>query len=442
MKVVWSKLGTTTLVTCLTSALIIGCGSKTDVKVDANPTQGAAAVKQEKVDLTFWTLWDGADAATARVIVDDYNKSHPNVNVKLEFQANDQYYTKLKTSILGQTGPDLAISHIGGNINALKATLLPLDDEAKRLGVNIEFDKYSKDPTAAAKIGGKQYSVPLDNLARVFMYNKAILKDAGLLDASGKPMIGNDFAGFMKALQQIKDKNPDVSPLTMTIKPPQLVLTWLTFYYQLGGGAFLNTDSKKASFDDAKAVSALKALREMYNMTPPKLSDPGGLDKFKAKKAAFFMDGSWSISAAGQPLGNDYGVIGFPKFFDKNVEITTSHGFILPQRASRTDAQTKAALEFIKWFADNNAKWAQAGHVPGFEPAMQTTEFKSLPYHSQFVDAARVAISLPVIPGTMLHQAPEVRDPVQLAVLGDMKAEEAVAVIRTNLDKLLPQLIK
>lgn len=409
----------------------------------ASKDGGSKSSEDDKTEISFWVLFDGADADTMRGIVEDYNSTHPNHTVNLQFQDNAQYYTKLKTSIVGGTGPDLAISHIGGNINGMvnDQILLPLDDEASRLEVDIAFDKYSPDPTKAANINGKQYAVPLDNLARVLMYNKSILKDAGLLAADGKPSFTVDYAGFTGALQKIKDSNKDVTPLAMTMKPPQLVLTWLSFYSQLGGEEFLSLKDKKATFDEAKAAEALENLHQIYaNYVPEKLTDPAGLDMFKAGKSAFFIDGTWSINSAAQQLEDNFGVMGFPYLFG-DAEVTTSHSFILPINESRTDAETKSALEFAKWFGENNSKWAKAGHVPAFQPSQETNEYKDLPFHPSFVTQDRKFVALPVIPGTMLHTAPEVKDSVQLAVFGEMSAEEAVYKIKKDLNNLIPQLV-
>jgi multiple sugar transport system substrate-binding protein len=273
------------------------------------------------------------------------------------------------------------------------------------------------------------------------MYNKSILKNAGLLDANGKLNFKDDYAGFTGALQAIKKSNPNITPLTMTMKPPQLVLMWLSFYYQMGGENVVDLKAKKADFDDAKATEALSKLHELYaNYVPEKLTDPAGMDMFKAKKAAFYIDGTWNVYAAAKPLGDDFGVVGFPHLFG-NTEVTTNQSIILPKKDSRTDAQTKAALEFVKWFADNNWKWALAGHVPAYQPSLETKEFKSLPYQPSYADPSRKLVALPVLPGTMLHTAPEVTDQVQLAVLGSTSPSAAVSTIRKNLDKLIPQLV-
>lgn len=425
------------------SLALTGCSSN-NKDTSSNATEKTSS---QPINLVFWTLWDGGDVQTAQSIFDEYNKLKEKDNVKITMQQQtwDQYYTKLKTAIMGGTGPDFAISHIGGNITSMQndGILVPIDEMAKKYNVNIQFDKYSKSVLETAKFDGKYYSVPLDNLTRVLMYNKALLKDTGLLDKDGKLVLEKGLNGFTKTLDTIKQKNPNVAPLVISMKPAQMVLNWLTFYYQNGGGEFLNITSKKASFDDKKAVEALSVYKDIYTKyVPAKLTSPAEFEMFKAGKAALYLDGTWNISACAASLGKDFGVTVAPTLFSKDALVTTSHGFIIPVKKDRTDAQTKEVLEFIKWFADNNAKWCQAGHLPGYTPTLDTKEFKALPYHPDFMNCLKDALPLPVVKGTMLHTAPEVNNPVQKALFGEITPEEAVKNIKQGLDGLLPKLLE
>jgi len=394
-------------------------------------------------EIVFWTMWDGGDVKIAKDIFDEYNKKNTKVKIKFQQQDFNQYYTKLKTSILGGTGPDFAVAHVGGFISGLQAenNLIALDDAAKKYKVNINFDKYTPSVMQTAKMNGKYYTVPLDNLIRVLMYNKALLKDTGLLDKKGNLVMGKGFAGFTKALDQVKTKKQIQYPLSLTMRPPQLVLGWLTLYYQMGGTEFLNMSSKKATFDEVKALAALKAYKEIYDgYVPPRIAPPADFDMFKTGRTAFYIDGAWMVSASAEALGKDFGVVRFPQLFEKDAHVVTNHGFIIPVKKSRTDAQTKEVLKFIKWWADNNWKWSQAGHLPGYLPTVENAKFKALPYPKFYRDTLKGAVPIPIVPNANLHQLPELTAPIQKAILGDLKPEEAIKEVKKNLDTLLPNL--
>ncbi|UJF34819.1 ABC transporter substrate-binding protein [Paenibacillus hexagrammi] len=442
MKSRFRKLTTLTLSTVLSFSVLAGCGSsEQSAATPAETKEGTNP--QAPVELTFWTMWDGGDVAVAKSIFDEYNQEHPNVKISFQQQDFNQYYTKLKTSILGGTGPDFAVSHVGGFITGMQAdgNLLPLDEAAAKYKVDLQFDKYTPSVMETGKVGGKYYTVPLDNLVRVLMYNKKLLKDTSLLDSNGNLKLDKGYDAFMKALQEAKEKNNNTPPLSLTMRPPQIVLGWMTLYYQMGGKTFIDLASKKANFDEQIALKALNAYKEIYDKyVPPKIAPPADFDLFKSGKIPFYIDGAWMVSSSAQALGPDFGVAQFPQLFEQDAHVVTNHGFILPVKKNRTDAQTKAVLEFIKWWADNNWKWSQAGHLPGYEPTRDTEGFKKLEYQKFYQDTTKGAVPIPVIPNANLHQAPEVTGPIQKAMLGDLSTQEAIQQVKKNLDELLPKL--
>lgn len=421
--------------------MLAGCS---DSKPTAATTEGKGGAEAQKpVELTFWTMWDGGDVAVAKSIFDEYNRQHPGVRISFQQQDFNQYYTKLKTAILGGTGPDFAVSHIGGFVTGLQAegNLLPLKETAEKHKVNLPFDKFTPSVMESAKVDGKYYTIPLDHLVRVLMYNKALLKDTALLDANGQLKLDKGYAGFMKALQEAKDKNNGAPPLSLTMRPPQIVLGWMTLYYQMGGKGFIDLASKKSNFDEKLALQALNAYKEIYDKyVPAKIAPPADFELFKSGKAPFYIDGAWMVGSSAEALGKDFGVAPFPQLFEKDAHVVTNHGFILPVKKNRTDEQTKAALEFMKWWAENNWRWSQAGHLPGYEPTLQDENFKKLPYQKFYQDTTKGAVPIPIIPNANLHQAPEVTGPIQKAMLGDIKTEEAIQQVKKNLDQLLPKL--
>lgn len=402
-----------------------------------------AAEAQEPVELVFWTMWDGGDVTVANKIFDEYNAANPNVHITFQQQDFSQFATKLKTGMMSGQGPDFAISYIGGFVTGLQADgmLTPISSEAERLGVDIQFDKYTPTAMEAAKVDGEYYAVPCDNLIRVMMYNKEILKDTGVMDEQGNLILEPGYDNFMNMLQTVKEKQPDVNTLALTMRPPQLVLGWLTTYEQLGGHDFIDLNTKTCNFDEELAVKALTMYHEIYkNYVPENLAPPADLDMFKAGEAAFYIDGSWNVAAAAEALGDKFGVTAFPQIGEKNALVTTNHAFIIPKKDDMTDEKTRAILEFIKWWGENNWKWSEAGHMPAFIPATETEEFKNMPWPKYYSKTLDVAVPIYTIPNANLHQIAEVTDPIQKGMLGTITPEEAVKQVRDNLNALIPNL--
>ena len=142
--------------------------------------------------------------------------------------------------------------------------ILPLSAEAKRLGVDIDFENFIPAVMENMEYEGEYYSIPLENLNRVLMYNKSILKEANLLDENEKPLIGNSLEEFRAALDTLKEKLPDdVYPLVISMRPPQFVLNWLSLYYQLEQDKFIDLEKKEAVFDNDAAIKVFQRVIDL-----------------------------------------------------------------------------------------------------------------------------------------------------------------------------------
>lgn len=430
-----------TLTFCL---LLASCGTKTEPEATVpSEVNSASTDSEEPTELVFWTMWDGGDVTVASLIFDEYNQTHPDVHIDFQQQDFNQFATKLKTGMMSGQGPDFAISYIGGFVTGLQADdmLVSISGEAARLGVNIDFGGYTPAAMEAAKVDGEYYAVPCDNLIRVLMYNKELLAGTSVLNDDGTLKLEPGYDNFMNMLGTAAKETGIADPLALTMRPPQLVLGWLTMYEQLGGHDFIDLENRTCVFDDEIAVKALTEYQKIYaDYVPENLAPPADLDMFKAGKLPFYIDGSWNVAAAADALGDAFGVTTFPQLGEKNALVTTNHAFIIPKNSEMSDAKTKAILEFIKWWGENNYRWSEAGHLPAYIPSTETEEFKNMPWPQYYKSTLDVAVPIYTIPNANLHQIAEVRDPIQQGMLGTITQEEAVKQVKDNLNQLLPNL--
>lgn len=423
---------------------LAGCGgAEPPASTPAAPASGGSSAAEEPVELVFWTMWDGGDVTVASKIFDEYNSTHPGVHIDFQQQDFNQFATKLKTGMMSGQGPDFAISYIGGFVTGLQADdmLTPISAEAQRLGVDIDFGSYTPAAMEAAKVDGDYYAVPCDNLVRVLMYNKDLLKGTSVLNDDGTLKLADGYDNFMDLLGAAAKETGIAAPLALTMRPPQLVLGWLTMYEQLGGHDFIDLENRTCVFDDALAAKALTMYQKIYaDYVPENLAPPADLEMFKSGQVPFYIDGSWNVAAAAESLGEAFGVTTFPVLGSKNALVTTNHAFVIPKKSDSTDAKTKAILEFIKWWGENNYKWSEAGHLPAYIPSTETQEFKSMPWPQYYQSTLDVAVPIYTIPNANLHQISEVTDPIQQGMLGAISPEDAVKKVKENLNQLLPNL--
>ena len=141
--------------------------------------------------------------------------------------------------------------------------------------MDIDFGGYTPAAMEAAKVDGDYYAVPCDNLVRVLMYNKELLAGSSVLNEDGSLKLQNGYDSFMSMLGAAAAETGIAAPLALTMRPPQLVLGWLTMYEQLGGHDFINLENRTCVFDDALAVKALTMYQKIYadyvpeNLAPP-----------------------------------------------------------------------------------------------------------------------------------------------------------------------------
>jgi multiple sugar transport system substrate-binding protein len=261
------------------------------------------------------------------------------------------------------------------------------------------------------------------------------------MDANSKLILSPGYNSFKEMLQKVKTARPDVATLALTMRPPQLVLGWLTLYEQMGGHAFIDLARKSCVFDDAIALRALETYRDIYvNFVPENLAPPADLEMFRTGKAAFYIDGAWNVTPAAESLGDKFAVTTFPQLGERNALVTTNHAFIIPKGDRPTDAKTKAILEFIKYWGENNWKWSEAGHLPAYTPSTKSAEFARMPWPGFYVSTMDVAVPIYTIPNANLHQIPATTDPIQKGMRGTVTPAEAIREVKSNLNTLIPQL--
>ena len=132
--------------------------------------------------LSLWTGFTGGDRAAYEGIVNDFNSSHPNIQVTMDVQPWDTIAQKLPSAWATGQGPDLATPNFDSNIVAKyldTKSLLALDD----LGTGdtqINSDKLAPAAVKAFTADGKLYAVPANIATLQLYYNKALFKAAGI----------------------------------------------------------------------------------------------------------------------------------------------------------------------------------------------------------------------------------------------------------------------
>ncbi|WP_433708740.1 ABC transporter substrate-binding protein [Paenibacillus illinoisensis] len=348
------------------------------------------AASEGKVSLSFWTLFDGGDGANMQALVDEFNKTHPDIEVKNTKLAWGEYYTKLVTAVGNGNGPDIGISHSSRLPDLIdQGVVTELDTPAADAGV--DWNSYNQNLLSAVTVDDQHYAVPIDTHAFIMFYNKKLLKEAGLLGEDGRPVLEQSADGFVSFLKTLKEKLPaKVTPFALSNNNDDPFRLWWSLYSQLGGNDVISDDLKSAAIDKEKGIQAADYIQKLYTEGYIKKNDPDFYKNFQSGTAAMTMTGVWTTGTWESTKDFEFGAMPIPKFYDQEATWGDSHTIILPLTQDEDEAKRKAAMIFADWVADNGQVWAKAGHIPSKPSVLEKQEFKDMPYRSDYSEVASV----------------------------------------------------
>jgi multiple sugar transport system substrate-binding protein len=383
------------------------------------------------ISLKYWVLFSGGDARPMQLMVDKFNASHKKINVEMKIIRWAEYYPTLNKNIHTKNAPDIAIIH---------ASLLPWYVQRNALcdltPYNIQWQDISPKLLQAIRFNQKYFALPLDMHPQVLYFNKKYLAQANLLDKNNQPIIGSGIDGFVTFMQKLQQSlPPDVLPIST---PNNNVLNWWIWYslysQQENKGYIINN---KAAFNNP---SGKKAFEFFYKMREAKvwsqeIHDEKGYNLFKFNKAATMITGVWTTWNFQQNKDLDFGVVEFPKIFDKRANFGDSHTLIV-LKSNDMDKQ-KASAEFIRWISENSYDWAISGQVPANTKVLATKQFKNLPFRNVYVQSANTMTLYPK------HLKLKECNDAMIKILADfMKSHDSVDETIIKAEKTLNAILK
>lgn len=393
----------------------------------------SVALAEDKPSFTFWTLWDGSDSAYAQAMVEQFAQEN-NCDIEMVTMSASDFYTKMSAAGMTGESSDVAVVHVTAYVSDFQKAgiTMSLTKACSDYGVDINFGDYVTTVANNAIIDNEYYCLPVDTISRVVAYNVDLLSKTSLLNEEGKLVLPTNYADFCAVIDTVAAELGDTveAPIAFSPQNGQSVLNWLSFYEQLTDVPFFTGNT--VTFDDAAAVKALETYAEFYQTyCLPGLSGTEDLDLFLAGQIPIIVTGTFNIGKITDSMGDSVGLTYFPQWFDEPAVTVNSHSLVLCNNASRTDEETKLALEFIKWFGENGDLWAKSGALPANQTVYSKESFLSLPGRADLVDALQYARALPKVATGQIQSTSDINTPVGSAVTGAMSAADAVKAIRT-----------
>ncbi|NUP02980.1 MAG: extracellular solute-binding protein [Nonomuraea sp.] len=391
----------------------------------------------------YWHFLGASDGIIMNKMVGAFAKDAPDVFVEENVLAwGEPYYTKIAMAGSGGRSPDLATFHLARLAGLGPGQILdPID--VRLLEENgLRAADFSPPIWERAHIDGVLYAVPFDAHPMVQYYNTDICAKAGLLGPDGKLKPTNGPDELLAALRKAKDVMGGKPPLAFDALGLGTVGPWRVWWslYPQSGGTLLSPDGKTITIDDAKALQALRFMRQLgqEGLCDWRTDYGASVANFTNGLAAFLWNGDWETTGL-KERGTPFSMARFPAVFGTASAQADCHAFVLPHQRSRDPEVEKATYRFIAYLVKHGADWAVAGHVPAYLPALEEPAYLALEPQSEYRSViTEVALDPQVwFAGSASRMWIEFGQAFSPVIGGTRTPEEGLAEAKAALNRLL-----
>lgn len=237
------------LTVSLLAVLAVGSG------ISARSISAAPPARGSTLTIADWEFTENGVGPHMESVLRAYEKSHPGVHINFQTMSYDTYQPTIKTQIGAHGGPDVMV-----NVDSTYASLQAANDLAPITSLTRPEIKALRPSNNTAVVGGKRYGVVWETVIYDFLYNKALLKKAGIRKAPA------NFSGFLKACKTVKRKTGKWGYAARNMLNE--TESWYedftgTWIYGFGGSWF--NSAGKWTIDNPKNIAAVNAFNKVYH---------------------------------------------------------------------------------------------------------------------------------------------------------------------------------
>lgn len=332
----------------LRASALLTAAALTITLAGCSGSQGATTLDPKaKVQLEMWSGQDDTAEKILEQLVQEFEKDHPNVSIKLSPGASstEQLLQKLSAGFAGNQYPDISYA-FGSWAGQLEASNRTLDISSQVKQPDVNWDEFTAAARQTAQPTGKKvigFPAVVDNIG--LLYNKT------LFDKAGVQYPTNDWTwdDFRAAALKLTDSANHIYGYGYSVSGSEET-TW-QFWPHLwqNGGSILSDDQKTAEFAQAPGVDALTFLRGMavddksvyLDQTDEKFGQ-----LFVSDRIAMITSGPWQLSDL-KIGGTDYGVVRLPGTAEDHQTVSGPDIWALFDHQDKNRAHW--SYEFAKW---------------------------------------------------------------------------------------------
>lgn len=351
--------------------------------------EGPAAAAQ---NVRFWHLLSGGDGIKMQGMIDSANDQNPGFTVTPTVLAwGAPYYTKLAMASAGGRPPELAIMHASRVVGYAPGGLLdPWDLDLLAENGVTEAD-FAPRIWENSQLNGQVFSIALDSHPFIMMYNTEVADKAGVLGADGliiPTTSPEEFRDVALEMQKVTGKHG----LSYGFLGDGAQM-WRLFYtlYRQHGAEMILEQGQTAVVDRDAAISSLEFIRSLLDDTITTSSGDIGtaIAEFAGGGSGMLFTGVWELptmKTAGIPLG----AAPIPTLFGTPAAYADSHAFVLPHQLNVDDTLRREAYKFVADVLKGSLAWAEAGHIPSYQPVIDSPDYAALSPQVNYASAADI----------------------------------------------------
>lgn len=348
--------------------VLSGCGNSSSTSGKASGDNGSNGKKTVlKVE-----LWDENAKEAVSKSVKDFEDKHPNVDVQVTYTPWNDYWTKLKTSLAGGSGPDVFWmngTYLPDYISSgMVKDLQPIVDKEK-------FDTSVFWPSLVNQYTWKNdlYGMPyfLDSIA--LFYNKKLFDEAHVPYPNDNWTLDDVEKAGLKLTDKSKGQYGYIAQTAEAQKQ-----YFNTIFEE--GGNLINKEGTKSEFDSPETRSAFEWMQKLINEgvspTGKQQAETAPDQLFASGKAAMIQMISVNAASMYKSLGKNLGIAMLPKGKQRGV-VVSGIGWAMNNHTQHQDL----AWELMKSLTDKQSGQyvAESGFsIPAYKGSEQEW-VKSIP---------------------------------------------------------------
>lgn len=353
---------------------------------------GCGHASNGPTEITYWTGWSGHEFGILQGLVDEFNRTHPNIHVRMVSQFGNSGYQKVRIAFAGDATPDIMSTVWADELAdyAERGVLTPLDgylSESKR-----DIDKeYVPALRSSLRVDGKVYAMAMTTDTTFIVYNRDIFKEVGL-DPNHPPSSSDE---ILRAAKACTTTRPDGSFVRYGFRPGDL-RTWAYVF----GGQWVDPKTGRITANDPHNVEALRWMASFNSFLDPRRADafqatfgnektPSG--PFFVGKIAMWQTGEWSgeyLKRYGPNVNYGYFALPAPAEGRQRASYVNGSVFVIPKACRHK----REAWEFLNWMSQVGPVRTFCGSIGNLPPLIAAGEaprFKDDPLFRFAVDLSR-----------------------------------------------------